>query len=374
VSTHEHYMQQAIELAKNAEGCTSPNPLVGCVVVNNDVVVGTGWHRAAGDAHAEAVALKQAGKKSSGATLYVCLEPCSHFGRTPPCVNAIIEAEIKCVVYALADPNPTATGGAKLLENAGIQTIPGILEKEARQLNRYYLHHHKFHEPYVVAKFASSLDGRIATRSGQSKWITCDASRQRAHYLRQSVDAIVVGLQTVIDDNPSLTVRLEPDTTLPIKQPLRIVLDSQGRIPLECHLLSSELAAGTLVATTSSIPTQRKQSIRDTGAEVICISNNDEGRVDISSLLAILGERGIQSIMVEGGAAVLGAFFDTQRVSEVWAFVAPLLIGGKTAPGAIGGNGVDQLQCAARLKTMRLEQIGSDILVRGQTDFIQELH
>jgi len=369
VGSHEHYMQQAIELAKRAEGCTSPNPLVGCVVVKNDVVVGSGWHRAAGQAHAETVALAQAAQESHGATLYVCLEPCSHFGRTPPCVNAIIEAGVKRVVYAIADPNPSATGGAKLLEQAGIETLHGVLQDEARLLNRFYLHHHDTQKPYIVAKFATSLDGRIATRSGHSQWISGEQSRRRAHALRQAVDAIVVGVQSVIDDDPRLTVREPSPHVNQVCDPLRIVLDSQGRIPMDCQLLSSELATGTLVVTTQAVPSDVAQNIRKQGAELLIVQENDEQRVDITELIAALGQRGLQSLMVEGGASVLGAFFDAHLVNEIWSFIAPLVIGGQSAPAAIGGQGIDQLSAAARIQSPELEKLGDDWLIRGKTKF-----
>lgn len=365
-------MQQAIDLAKNAEGYTSPNPLVGCVVVNEGTVVGSGWHRFAGAAHAETVALEAAGAKSKDATLYVNLEPCSHYGRTPPCVEAIIEAGVKHVVYAISDPNPVATGGAAQLETAGIKTTRGVLQQQAQQLNRFYYHHHVHAEPFVVAKFAASLDGRIATRSGHSQWITSAASRQRAHGLRQSVDAIAIGVQSVIDDNPQLTVRLDQEHNDKPKHPLRIVLDSKGRIPPTSRLLSKELAAGTIVVTTDAITPKRATQIQHLGAEVLMLNQDDQQRVDINHLLSELGSRGIQSLMVEGGAEVLGAFFDTQNVNEVWAFIAPMVIGGETAPGAIGGEGISHLGSAAKLKAVDLEQLGEDWLIRGQIDFAEE--
>lgn len=368
-------MQRAIELAQRAQGCTSPNPLVGCVVVKNDQLVGSGWHRAAGQAHAEAEALHQAGDQCAGATLYVSLEPCCHHGRTPPCTDAIIASGISKVIYAATDINPKATGGAALLRQAGIETIHGVLEPQALQLNRFYFHHLRTGRPYVITKFAASLDGRIATRSMNSQWITGIEARQRGHQLRQAVDAIVVGAQTVISDDPQLTVRRESlnkdqiTHNIPLQHPLRVVLDSHGRIPLDRKIFAANFASNTLVVTTAAMPDAHQQSLEQQGVEVLRVEQSAQQQIDVNALLSALGRRGIQSVMVEGGASLLGSFYDLQCVNEVWAFLAPKLIGGRDAPAAIAGLGIDQLHSAAIVQDMQTEQLGPDLLIRGQLEF-----
>lgn len=369
---HDQHMQRAIALASQAEGCTSPNPLVGCVVVNNEVVVGEGWHHAAGLAHAEVNALKQAGDAARGATLYVTLEPCTHQGRTPPCTNAIVKAGVATVVYAVADPNPVATGGATVLQDAGIEVIGGVLAAEAQHMNRFYLHFQQTRRPYIVAKYAASLDGRIATRSGHSQWITGPQARQRGHQLRQAVDAIIVGAQTVIDDNPSLTVRLEGLPSAQTRHPLRVVLDSRGRIPLDRHLFDPDLPGNTLVFTTDAMTTSLEQSLSRRGVAVKRIGRDLQQRVDLDTALQELSKLHIQSAMVEGGQELLGSFLDAEQINEVWAFLAPMLIGGTDARQAIGGLGIDRLEHAAKLVDCATEQVGDDWLVRGQIRFLQE--
>lgn len=365
-------MRRAIDLARHAEGNTSPNPLVGCVLTQDDKIVGEGWHHAAGAAHAEVNAIVAAGDKARGATLYVTLEPCNHFGRTPPCTHAIQEAGIKTVVYAVADPNPSATGGAIALREAGIEVIGDVLDAEARYMNRFYLHYQQHKNPYVVAKYAASLDGRIATHSGHSQWITGDAARLKGHQLRQAVDAIIVGAQTVIDDDPQLTVRLSRDNEqikATVQHPRRIVLDSHGRIPLTKKIFSSSLPGSTEVMTTNAMPDTHKDALEELGVKVTRLAPNEQKQIDLQMLLTTLGQQQIQSIMVEGGQTLLGSFLDQALINEVWAFLAPTLIGGLKAPGAIGGIGTDKLEHAPRLHNVRTDNIGADLLIRGQLDY-----
>lgn len=375
VPRHEYHMRRAIDLARRAEGNTSPNPLVGCVLTQNDNVVGEGWHRAAGQAHAEVNAINKAGDQAQGATLYVTLEPCNHFGRTPPCTHAIKNAGIKTVVFAVDDPNPSATGGADFLRESGIEVISQVLEAEARYVNRFYLHFQKLKRPYVVAKYAASLDGRIATRSGHSQWITGPQARMKGHQLRQAVDAIVVGAQTVIDDDPQLTVRLPEETSNQgpsIQHPRRFVLDSKGRIPLEQKIFSDSLPGNTEVITTEAMSVSHENALLARDIKITRLPGSKNGQIELDLLTETLGQRGIQSVMVESGQTLLGAFLDAALINEIWAFLAPKLIGGKEAPAAIGGLGVNTLEQAPRLQNLRTDTLGPDLLIRGQLDYQQE--
>ena len=358
-------MRTALQLAQLATGYTSPNPLVGSLVVKDNQVVGRGYHKLAGEAHAEVQALQDAGEQCRDATLYITLEPCTHHGRTPPCTDAIIASGVSTVVYATGDTNPNATGGGKVLENAGIKTVCGVLEDEARQVNRFYFHHLSTGRPWVVGKFASSLDGRIATRTGDSQWITQSTAREHGHTLRQAVDGIIVGTQTVIADDPQLTVRLPGEP----RHPLRIVLDSTGRIPLSSRVLSAEIPGKTLVVCTDAMSATHAQKLRDKDVDVLRVETTDSHQIDINQLLQALGERGLQSLMIEGGQTLLGSFLDNHLINELWAFIAPMLIGGVTAPAAIGGLGIDKLDSAARLSNLHIEQLGDDVLIRGELNY-----
>jgi len=343
--------------------------MVGALVVRGETIVGQGWHREAGEAHAEVVALADAGEAARGATLYATLEPCGHHGRTPPCVDAILAAGIRHVVYALADPNPMAAGGATALRRAGVEVTEGVEEAAARELNRFFLHHVRTGRPRVLAKPATSLDGRVATRTGESRWITGPASRRRAHELRQAVDAILVGAGTVIADDPSLTVRLDP-TALPpadVRHPRPIVLDSRGRIPLECALLAERRDPGTLVATTPAMPDAHRHALERAGCEVLMLEPGEgDTRVPLGPLLDHLGAEAVQSLLVEGGPSVHGAFLDAALVDELWCFVAPLVIGGQTSRAAIDGLGVARLDHAARIDAPHIERLDGDVLIYGE--------
>ena len=367
--THEQHMRHALGLAARATGCTTPNPLVGSIVVRDGVVVGEGWHRAAGQAHAEAEALAAAGDAARGATLYATLEPCRHHGRTPPCVDAILAAGIRHVVYALDDPNPAAAGGAEALRRAGVEVTQGVEEEAARALNRFFLHHVETARPYVIAKSACSLDGRVATRTGESRWITGPASRRRGHELRQAVDAIVVGADTVIADDPSLTVRLDAAALAPeqVRHPRAIVLDSRGRVPLDRRLLAAPRATRTLVATTPAMPETHRRELERLGCEVLRLDPvAGTSRVPLRALVDVLGARQVQSLLVEGGPEVLGGFLDANLVDELWSFVAPLVVGGAGARPAVGGEGIDRLAEAARIERPQVECLGPDVLIRGE--------
>lgn len=382
MQSHEHYMQQALDLAARGSGCTTPNPLVGCVVVRDGVVLGEGWHALYGHNHAEVNALQAAASNTDhpawrpdlaqpltvGATLYVTLEPCNHHGHTPPCTQAIIDAGIAHVVYAMPDPNPRAAGGAQRLREHGIRLTQGVLEKQARFQNRFFLRHLSTGRPWVIAKSASSLDGRIATRTGHSQWITGPEARQRGHQLRQAVDAIVVGVDTVICDDPSLTVRL-PESRLnatAVRHPRPVVLDSSGRVPLTARLLDPEQSPRTLIMSTHRMPADHRKLLQDRGFDVLELPVGPQGAgCDPQAVLDALGSRGIQSVLLEGGASIHGAFRDADLLDEVWCFIAPTLIGGLQARAAFAGIGSDSLNEATTLEDIRVETVGKDLLVRG---------
>lgn len=358
-------MARALDLAARATGHTAPNPLVGCVIVADGITVGEGWHVAAGQPHAEVMALAQAGEAARGGTAFVSLEPCSHHGRTPPCTEALIAAGIARVVFAARDPHPKAAAGADVLRAAGIQVTGGVLAQRAIQQNRFFFHHLAHDRPRVVAKFAASLDGRIATNSGESQWITGPAARQAGHRLRQACDAVLVGAGTVIADNPRLTVRL-PEPDVRPAHPLRIVLDSQGRVPLDARVLEGMLPGRTLVATTPAMPRDHREALKDQGVTVLDVEPSLDDQVDLESLLQALSrtEPEVQSILVEAGPHVLGAFADLDLIDEVAAFIAPRLIGG-SAPPALAGDGAERLVDTKDLRGVTITPLGQDVLIHG---------
>lgn len=352
-------MMRALELARLGLGATAPNPMVGCVLVRDGAVVGEGWHKGAGRPHAEAEALAVAGENARGATAYVTLEPCNHHGRTPPCAEALLKAGVAEVVYALADPNPVAAGGAARLAQAGVKARNGVCGAEAAALNRFWLHALRAGRPYVIAKFAMSLDGRIATRTGASKWITGPEARERAHDLRRSVDAIIVGAGTVIADDPSLTARTKPGATA---YPLRVVLDSAGRTSPGAAVYD-RAGKGALLAATRAASPSRLADYRRHGVETLVLDTDEAGRPDVRDLMPALKTRGCNGVLVEGGAEVLGAFFDAGLVDEVWAFIAPIVIGG--GKPAVSGLGAATIGEALSLAGVETETLGRDILLRG---------
>lgn len=357
--TDEEYMRVALDAASYAKGRTSPNPLVGAVVVKDNRIVSVGWHRKAGTEHAEIHALKMAGDLAKGSTIYVTLEPCSHYGRTGPCAKALVEAGISRAVVAMPDPNPLVSGrGIQILKDAGIQVDVGILEEEARKLNEVFLKWIVKKIPFVTLKMAMSLDGKIATCTGESKWITSAESRLKGHEWRDSTDAILVGIGTVLADNPQLTARIGNGG----HNPVRIVLDSKGRIPLESKMLHDN-EASVWVAVTENAPSERIEAIKSTGAEIIVCGSGDT--VNLKSLLEQIGERGITSLLVEGGGQTIYSFLHDGLADKVEAFLAPMLIGGKDAKTPVEGDGFASLEAAVKLEQMTYQMIGSDILVTG---------
>lgn len=355
------HMVRALELAWQAVGLSSPNPPVGAVVVKDDQVVGEGHTQPAGQAHAEVIALDQAGDLARGATLYVTLEPCSHHGRTPPCTDAIIAAGVAEVHVSTIDKNPLVEGsGIDLLREAGIAVHLGEGQQEASDLAAPHAKLVTVGRPLVTAKFAMSLDGKIATRAGDSKWITGDESRRYVHELRARNDAIMAGIDTVIADDPQLTARNPDGTPLP-RQPLRVVVDSSGRLPLESTLIRQ--SGRTLVAMADD-SCEKRSILEEAGTETLAAPAPD-GRVDLCGVMDELGRRGISTVFVEGGATLLGSLFDAGLVDRVVAFVAPVVIGGDSALSPVGGNGVERMADALRLNDVQFETFGDDVAVTG---------
>ena len=358
LTADEIFMTEALRLAKNAEGRTFPNPLVGAVVVKDGRIISVGWHRKAGTPHAEVHAINMAGELAENATLYVSLEPCSHFGRTPPCVNKIIDAKIKRVVVATVDPNPKVAGrGIKILRDAGITVDVGILEEKARKLNEIFFKWVTKNLPFVTIKFAATLDGKIATVSGQSQWISCEESRNFVHKLRDKNAGIMVGIGTVLADNPSLTARIENG-----KNPIRIVADSLARTPLASKIICDGKAR-TIIAVTENAPSEKIRSLKNCGAEIIFAG--DGRKVDLKILMKKLAEQEISSILVEGGGILNFSLLEAGLVDKVIAFIAPKIFGGKNAPAAVTGAGFMNLSDAVQLKNFSVEKIGTDIMIEG---------
>ena len=358
------YMAQALSLAKLALGSVSPNPAVGAVIVKNDVVVGQGYTQPAGSEHAEIMAIRQAGEQARGGTMYVTLEPCCHYGRTPPCSQAIIDSGITEVYLATLDPNPLVSGrGREALEQESIKTHIGKHEEEAREINEAYIKFITTGMPFVTAKFAMSLDGKIATKSGDSKWISSEESRKQVHNLRHTTDAIMVGANTVLADDPLLTCRCcggRGGTAR--KQPLRIVVDGRGHTLPTAKLFNEP--GETLLTLAKSITSEEATAFAQLGVELLELPLT-EGLVDLEKLLKALGKREITSVLVEGGGILLGSLFDHGLVDKVIAFIAPVIIGGSEAKTAVGGEGFDKIVDSLRLKNISVEKFGEDLMVSG---------
>ena len=359
------YMRMALDLAQQAEGRTSPNPLVGAVVVRDGQVVGRGYHTRAGAPHAETAALQDAGEAARGATLYVNLEPCCHHGCTGPCTEALLEAGVSRVVAAMGDPNPLVCGGGfQCLRAAGVEVTVGVLEAEARELNEVFLKYITTKRPFVVAKAAMSLDGKIATATGQSQWITGDAARAYGHQLRNRYDAILVGRGTVLADNPSLTTRLADGAG---RDAVRVILDSGANISPEARVLNLDSPAPTIIAATTRAESRKLTLLERAGARVLI--TNDGPRVELFALMRKLGEMSITSVLLEGGAAVHAAAFEARLVDKVFWFIAPRIIGGANAPGPVGGEGVSYLAETPRLEQVRLTRLEQDFCVEGRVNY-----
>jgi len=362
------YMAVALRLAARAYGDTSPNPLVGALLVKKNEVIGRGWHRRAGEAHAEIEAFQDAerhGKNVRGATLYVTLEPCSSQGRTPPCTDAIVAREIKRVVVAATDPNPKHAGrGFELLRRAGIEVVSGVLEAEATRLNEAFNHWIVHRTPFVTVKAAMSLDGKIATRNGESKWITGPQARAYGMHLRRGSDAILVGVNTVLADDPALSVRsAQPEKPggNPPRQPRRIILDSEARTPPRAKVVSDEQRARTTLVVTRTAPKERVDRLRKQAT--VWVAPEKRGGIDLRWVLAKLGAEEVTQLLVEGGGEVNASFLFGGFAHRVAFFYAPKVIGGRDARKAVGGRGVTKLDEFVRLTEVEWKQVGEDLLL-----------
>ncbi len=357
----EQFMRKALSLAKKGLSWTRPNPLVGAVIVKEGKIIRQGYHTKFGFPHAEVEALQSAHRLDhsiEGATLYVTLEPCCHFGKTPPCVHAIIQAGIKKVVCSYLDPNPLVAGkGRDILQKHGIEVDVGVLEQESKQLNEGFVTFHMMKRPFVAVKFAASLDGKIATFSGDSQWITNEKARKFARTLRAQYDAILVGKNTVLKDNPHLGCR-----TLKVKDPLRVILDSALSLPIESQVFRD---TNVLVVSTTRARKEKIQEFEDRGIQVLRFTSET---ISIQEVLTELSKRNIQSVLVEGGSQVIGSFFDEGLVDKVYAFYAPLIIGGKIALGAVGGKGADTIKKSFMLHRINHKYFDNDYLTVGYTD------
>ena len=360
--THIAFMNRALALAQQGRGRTSPNPLVGAVIVNAGKIVGEGWHQKAGGPHAEIHALRAAGEKAKGGTLYVNLEPCCHWGRTPPCTDALIQAGIVHVFAAHLDPNPKVAGkGVQQLAEAGIKVNVGVCAEAAERLNAIFIKHVKTGYPFVILKMAMSLDGKIATSTGESQWITSSASRQKAHEIRDEVDAILVGIGTIISDNPALTTRLPNKQG---KDATRVVLDSHGRTRTSAKIFNLKSEAGVIIAVTPQASAENIATLEKAGAEVI-VTPEKEGWVCFKTLMKTLGARGITSVLVEGGGKVNASALASGIVDKAMCFIAPKFIGGKDAPGVLDGEGIKRLVDAPKLERLTITQLDCDLLIEG---------
>lgn len=353
---HEIFMKEAFILARKGYGNTSPNPMVGAVIVKNGKIIAKGYHKFAGAPHAEIVALKKAGKNSEGATLYVNLEPCIHYGRTPPCVPEIVRSKIKRVVIGMKDPNPLVNGkGIEELKKNKIEVISGILEKEAEELNEVFVKNMRKNLPFIGVKVAESIDGKIATKTGESKWITAEKSRKIVQKIRYGYDGIMVGINTVIFDNPSLIARYKN-----FKIPYRIVLDSDLKIPLNSKIVNEEAPEKTIIVTKIK-KSKKMEKLKKKGVKIVSINEN----TGFEKIIKILYTLGIRSILIEGGGETIASAIFSDVVDKIYFFISPVIIGGRKAKTSVEGEGISSLKEVKRLKNVKIKKIGEDILITG---------
>lgn len=362
----EAFMRRALELAARGLGRTSPNPAVGALVVVDGEIVAEGWHRRAGEPHAEVVALEAAGDRARGATMYVSLEPCRHFGRTPPCTEAIIAAGIRRVAYACGDCDERCAGeGARALAEGGVVVSCGPLTQEAQRLNEAYFEHKSTGLPFVTLKMACSLDGKTATRTGDSKWISGEGAREIVHGLRDRVDAVMVGIGTVVADDPRLTTRVLDGGG---KDCLRVIVDSAARTPVDANVITIAGAAGCLIAASERADPQAVDALGEAGAEVVVLAADESlpgGGVDLRELMAELGGRGIMSVLLEGGATLAAGAIEAGIVDKLILFCAPVLVGGADAPGVLAGAGVEAIGQAGRVRITEVRRVGEDVMIEA---------
>ena len=358
----ERFMKQVLRLARRGMGSTSPNPVVGALLVKNGEIIGSGYHKRAGAPHAEIVALSEAGERARGATLYVNLEPCNHYGRTPPCTKTILESGIRSVVVGICDPNPHVTGGGcTFLDSNGVAVKCGVLEEGCTRLNEVYIKFVTSGKPFVIVKGALTLDGWIATRSGDSRWITNEKSRRFVHSLRKRVDAVMVGVETIITDNPLLTPYLIRNSA---PDPVRVIVDTTLRVPLRSRVFDSGTSALTIVATGSNVSDTKTKSLEGQGARVIRCQVRD-GWIDLADLLDKLAEMSICSVLVEGGATLFGSIIREGLVDKYYLFLAPKILGGDNGVPFTRGPGCDIMKNCVSLSSLRVRRFDDDIMIEA---------
>ena len=356
----EKYMQLAIKEAKKGTSKTCPNPLVGCVIVKNKKVIATGYHKRFGGPHAEIIALKKAAAKAEGATCYVTLEPCAYYGKTPPCIDVIMSSGIKELVCATKDPNPLNSGkGLRILKQQGVRVASGVLKKEAEGLNKDFFSRMRRQRPLVTLKLAQSLDGKIATNKGDSKWISSVKSRKLVQGLRKTHDAILIGINTLLKDDPILTIRNSK------RQPLKIIVDTELKIPITAKIFTKLSPGRTIIATTQDSSKNKENALRHKGVDVVRVGSSSR-RVDLKALMKQLLLKGVGSVLVEGGGEIAASLLERGLVDNLYLFIAPIVIGGRNAPSSIGGNGVDMVSQAIGFKDVKTIRVGKDILVEAR--------
>lgn len=355
----DHYfMKLALDLAATAKGKTNPNPLVGAVIVKDGMIVGSGLHRKAGEPHAEVHAFRMAGEHAKGATLYVTLEPCSHFGKTPPCANLVKESGVKRVVVAMKDPNPLVAGrGIKIIEDAGIEVETGVLEAEAKKLNERFIHNMLHQTPFVISKVAMTLDGKIAAYNGHSKWVTGEESRQMVHYLRNEIDAILVGIGTVLADDPMLTTRIPNGG----KNPIRIIIDSELRTPVAAKITDCS-EAETWIFTNEGENPEKTKVLTEKGVQIIPVPKSEEG-LELADILKIVYEKGVTDVLVEGGGKLNASFLREGLINKFLVYVAPKILGGKDSLTPFTGKNPEAMNEALNMLFDSVEQVGEDLLI-----------
>jgi len=363
IKDEQRYMRMALDLAEKGKGKVSPNPLVGAVIVKGDRVVGTGYHARYGDSHAEIKALHEAGSEARGATLFINLEPCCHHGKTPPCVDQIVQAGISRVVISVKDPNPLVNGKSiDTLKGKGIEVKIGVMEKTAHRLNEYFFKYITTGIPFIILKSAMSLDGKVATKTGESKWVTGERSREYVHQLRNEIDATLVGIETILRDNPRLTTRLKEGEG---RDAIRIVIDSLLRIPIHARIFTQESKADNIIVTTTNAPMDRIKRLEENGAKVLFVEPKGRNRVDLQAMTRELGKLRITSLLIEGGPGINASAVQEGIVDKVIMFIAPRVIGGKSAPSAIQGEGVARMEEAVKIYSIKTRRIGDDLMIEG---------
>ncbi|MGR3318356.1 MAG: bifunctional diaminohydroxyphosphoribosylaminopyrimidine deaminase/5-amino-6-(5-phosphoribosylamino)uracil reductase RibD [Candidatus Anammoxibacter sp.] len=360
MDNNEEIMHIALDLAEKGRGLVEPNPLVGAVIVKDNKIVGKGYHESFGGYHAEVNAIKDAGGNCKDATLYVTLEPCSHFGKTPPCVESIKKAGIKTVFFAIEDPNHvTNQRGTGILKEAGLNVNEGLLENKASKLNAPFFKLINEKTPYVIAKWAMSLDGKIATYTGDSRWISNEESRLHVHRIRGRMDAIMIGIGTAITDDPLLTCRVDAE-----RIPARIVIDNNATLPLDSQLVRTIKDADVIIATTQKAPDNRIKKLENAGCEIIKVNDNN-GLVDLKQVFEELGRRQFTNILVEGGSRIFGSLFDNYLVDKTVTFVAPKIVGGKDAKSPVSGKGITNISQAIQYDDIKISQFTNDTVIEG---------